>query len=30
MERGDDIVKVGRKLIGMDEKHHEHDLYWIR
>jgi len=25
MERDNDIAKVGRTLIGMDEEHHEHD-----
>jgi len=26
MERRDDIAKVGRTLIGMDEEHHERDI----
>jgi len=26
MERRDDIAKVGRTLIGMDEEHHERDF----
>jgi len=26
MERGDDVVKVGRTLIGMDEGHRERDF----
>jgi len=26
MERGDDIAKVGRTLIGMDEEHRELDF----
>jgi len=29
MERGDDIAKVGRTLIGMDEKHRERDFVLV-